>query len=101
MKGPARGIAIMVAGLLVFAVLNGVVKSQAERFPVTEIIFFRNFFGLIPLLAAVPFTAGWRALRPVNVRGHLIQAAAMSYRTALAIHTQPQCTDRTSHCRRP
>ena len=78
MKGPLLGIAIMIAGLLVFAVLNGVVKDQAQRFPVTEIVFFRNLFGLIPLLAAVPFAGGWRSLRPVNVPGHLIQAAAMS-----------------------
>lgn len=78
MSRPARGIAIMVLGLLVFTILNGVVKDQAQRFPVTEIIFFRNLFGLIPLLAAVPFIGGWRTLRPVNVPGHLIQAVAMS-----------------------
>ena len=46
MSKPARGIAIMVLGLLVFTILNGVVKDQAQRFPVTEIIFFRNLFGL-------------------------------------------------------
>jgi drug/metabolite transporter (DMT)-like permease len=78
MNGPARGIAIMILGLLVFAVLNGVVKDQAQRFPVTEIIFFRNLFGLVPLLIAVPFSGGWTSLRPVNVAGHLLQAVAMS-----------------------
>jgi len=78
MSKPTRGIAIMVLGLLVFTILNGVVKDQAQRFPVTEIIFFRNLFGLIPLLAAVPFIGGWRTLRPVNLPGHLIQAVAMS-----------------------
>ena len=35
MSSAARGIAIMVVVLLVFAVLNGVVKDQAQRFPVT------------------------------------------------------------------
>ena len=78
MSKPTRGIAIMVVGLLVFAILNGVVKDQAHRFPVTEIIFFRNLFGLVPLIAAVPFIGGLRALRPVNLPGHLIQAVAMS-----------------------
>jgi drug/metabolite transporter (DMT)-like permease len=78
MNGTARGIAIMVAGLLVFAVLNGVVKDQAQRFPVTEIIFFRNLFGLLPLLIAVPFNGGWGVLKPRNVSGHLLQAVAMS-----------------------
>jgi len=78
MSKPARGIAIMILGLLVFAVLNGVVKDQAQRFPVTEIIFFRNLFGLIPLLAVVPLIGGWQILRPVNLPGHLIQAVAMS-----------------------
>jgi drug/metabolite transporter (DMT)-like permease len=73
-----RGIAIMILGLLVFAVLNGVVKDQAQRFPVTEIIFFRNLFGLLPLLAAVPFSGGWPSLKPSNIAGHLLQAVAMS-----------------------
>jgi drug/metabolite transporter (DMT)-like permease len=78
MNAPGRGIAIMVAGLLVCAVLNGVVKDQAQRFPVTDIIFFRNLFGLVPLLIAVPFNGGWAGLRPRNVPGHLVQAIAMS-----------------------
>jgi drug/metabolite transporter (DMT)-like permease len=78
MNGPARGIAIMVVGLLVFAVLNGVVKDQAQRFPVTEIIFFRNLFGLLPLMIAVPFNGGWGLLKPHNIAGHLLQAVAMS-----------------------
>jgi drug/metabolite transporter (DMT)-like permease len=77
-SAPGRGIAIMILGLLVFAVLNGVVKDLAQRFPVTEIILFRNLFGLVPLLAALPFNGGWSSLRPVNVVGHLVQAIAMS-----------------------
>ena len=78
MSNTVRGIAIMVVGLLVFAVLNGVVKEQARHFPVTEIIFFRNLLGLVPLLLAVPFSGGWTLLRPVNLPGHLLQAVAMS-----------------------
>lgn len=78
MNRPGRGIAIMVLGLLVFAVLNGVVKDLAQRFPVTEIIFFRNLFGLVPLLFAVPFNGGWATLKPKNIPGHLVQAVAMS-----------------------
>ena len=78
MSGTTKGIAIMVAGLLVFAVLNGVVKDQAQRFPVTEIIFFRNLFGFLPLLIAVPFNGGWGVLKPSNISGHLVQAVAMS-----------------------
>jgi drug/metabolite transporter (DMT)-like permease len=75
---PTTGVLIMLAALCVFAVLNGVVKDQAASFPVTQIIFFRNFFGLIPLLLVVPFLGGWGVLRISRPAHHLLQAGFMS-----------------------
>src|SRR5262249_38435497 len=40
-----RGMLLMISGLALFSVLNGVVKFLAETFPVNQIIFFRNFFA--------------------------------------------------------
>src|SRR5882724_8975473 len=70
-----RGMLLMVAGLALFSLLNGVVKGLAETFPVNQIIFFRNLLALVTLLAMVPGLGGLRALRPVNPGGLALQAA--------------------------
>ncbi|MDR3493857.1 MAG: DMT family transporter [Ancalomicrobiaceae bacterium] len=44
-----KGIAIMLSGLLLFAVMNAMVKQLAAAFPVNQIVFFRGALGLVPL----------------------------------------------------
>jgi drug/metabolite transporter (DMT)-like permease len=75
---PAKGILIMLLSLAVFAVLNGVVKDLMQRFPANEIIFFRNAFGLLPLLMLLPWAGGLSILKPQAPFGHVLQALAMS-----------------------
>ncbi|MDR3472926.1 MAG: DMT family transporter [Devosia sp.] len=75
---PLRGILIMVTSLSVFAVLNGVVKEQAQHFPVNEIIFCRNLFGLVPLAFLLPRLGGIKILRPSRTWLLMAQALAMS-----------------------
>jgi drug/metabolite transporter (DMT)-like permease len=70
-----RGMLLMIAGLALFSVLNGVVKFLAETFPVNQIIFFRNFFALATLLAMAPALGGLKALRVSNKGGLALQAA--------------------------
>lgn len=69
-----RGMLLMLAGLALFSLLNGLVKFLAETFPVTEIIFFRNLFALVTLLAMVPGLGGVKALRTTNKGGLALQA---------------------------
>src|SRR5690348_16874327 len=69
-----RGMLLMIAGLALFSVLNGVVKFLAETFPVNQIIFFRNFFALATLLAMAPALGGLPALRASNKGGLALQA---------------------------
>ena len=69
-----RGMLLMLAGLALFSVLNGRVKFLAEAFPVNQIIFFRNAFALVTLLAMAPGLGGLRALHPANKRGLALQA---------------------------
>jgi len=69
-----RGMLLMIAGLALFSVLNGVVKFLAETFPVNQIIFFRNFFALATLLAMAPALGGLKALRASNKGGLALQA---------------------------
>ena len=69
-----RGMLLMIAGLALFSLLNGLVKFLAETFPVNQIIFFRNFFALATLLAMAPALGGLRALRVSNKGGLALQA---------------------------
>ena len=69
-----RGMLLMIAGLALFSVLNGLVKFLAETFPVNQIIFFRNFSALATLLAMAPALGGLKALRVTNQGGLALQA---------------------------
>lgn len=46
---PLTGLVLMITGVALFSILNGVVKAQMEVFPVAQVIFFRNAFALVPL----------------------------------------------------
>jgi drug/metabolite transporter (DMT)-like permease len=69
-----RGMLLMVAGLALFSLLNGLVKALAETFPISQIIFFRNLFALATLLAMAPGLGGFKALRPTDKGGLALQA---------------------------
>ena len=56
--------------------MAALVKMAAERGAHTlEIVFFRNFFALVPFLAYVGATRGWAVLRTQRPVGHLIRSA--------------------------
>ncbi|WP_181702442.1 DMT family transporter [Chthonobacter albigriseus] len=48
-RAARKGIAIMLAGIVLFAFMNAVVKELAAVFPVNQIVFFRGLIGLLPL----------------------------------------------------
>jgi drug/metabolite transporter (DMT)-like permease len=48
-----RGIAYVSGSIFVFAMGNVLVKYLAADYPVSEIVFFRSFFALIPILAII------------------------------------------------
>lgn len=56
-----KGVLLMLGGLALFSILNGVVKAQAAIFPVNQIVFFRNSFGLLSLVLLMQMMGG-RAL---------------------------------------
>jgi drug/metabolite transporter (DMT)-like permease len=56
-----KGVLLMLGGLALFSILNGVVKAQAATFPVNQIVFFRNSFGLFSLVLLMQMMGG-RAL---------------------------------------
>ena len=65
-----HGILLMVVGLALFSVLNGVVKSLMVDFPVNQVVFLRNALALVTLLLMARNFGGLQALR-VNRAGPL------------------------------
>jgi drug/metabolite transporter (DMT)-like permease len=45
-----RGIALACAAVFVFSAVNALAKWQAASYPISEIVFFRSLFALIPVL---------------------------------------------------
>lgn len=66
-RDPRRGLWLMFLGLALFSILNGVVKAQAEIFPINQIVFFRNAGGAITLFAVF----AWSGRMPRLVRRDL------------------------------
>ena len=73
-----KGIAFMLGGLALFSILNGVVKAQAAIFPVNQIIFFRNGFGLIALLVVIQAMGGRALLTTRRPAAQALQALLFS-----------------------
>ena len=48
-----KGILFMVGAVSLFAIQNAVVKDLVSAYPVSQVVFFRYFFGLIPILFLV------------------------------------------------
>lgn len=69
-----RGVVMMLIGLALFSILNGVVKALAETFAVNQIIFFRNSVALVTLLLMARGLGGFAALKVRNRAGMALQA---------------------------
>ena len=63
-----KAVLIMLLGIALFSILNGVVKDQAARFPVNQIVFFRNAFALPPLILVLVMTGSLHRLRKLRER---------------------------------
>lgn len=57
------GLAYAGAGMLLMAIMDTIVKWLSNGYPVSEILVFRNLFGLLPLLVALAMTGGAKNLR--------------------------------------
>jgi drug/metabolite transporter (DMT)-like permease len=70
-----RGFAFVISSVLVFAVVNAIVKWLVVRYSVVEIICFRSSFALLPCLVLIATHGGWRVLRTHRLREHVTRAA--------------------------
>lgn len=72
---PVKGILLKTASAFVFTVMVTLVKVLSDRLPVGEILFSRNFFALIPVLAMVTWRREWGvAFKTKQPLGHLSRA---------------------------
>jgi drug/metabolite transporter (DMT)-like permease len=65
----------MFLGLALFSILNGVVKAQAEIFPVNQIVFFRNAGGALALLVILLWLGEAHRIRLRRLPLNLLQMA--------------------------
>jgi|LFEF01.1.fsa_nt_gb drug/metabolite transporter (DMT)-like permease len=68
---PLLGISLKLLSALAFTLMSAAIKHMSSRYPTGELVFFRSFFALIPLLIWL----AWRselpgALKTRNLRGH-------------------------------
>nr|WP_255616413.1 DMT family transporter [Microvirga puerhi] len=68
------GISLKVLSALVFTLMSAGVKTLAADYPVGELVFFRTFFALIPLLVWLAWQGDLiNAIRTDNVPGHFLR----------------------------
>ncbi len=70
-----KGVLYASAGVFVFSLLNVLLKETLRAYPVNEVIFFRNFFALLPLAGIVLLRRGAMRPRPSpRLPMHLLRA---------------------------
>lgn len=65
------GITMMLASVILFMILNSLVKFLGERYPVNQLVFFRNAFALFPVIAVMFAQGGVKTLRTEHFPGHV------------------------------
>ncbi len=66
------GIGMMLGSVLLFSMMNVLVKILTDRYPVAEVTFFRSAFALVPVAAAITLQGGWAtSLRTERPWGHV------------------------------
>lgn len=75
----ALGIGLKVVSALAFTVMSTLVKLVSDRFPIGEIVFYRSFFALVPLMAWLAARGEIiDAVRTPNLQGHVRRSVAGS-----------------------
>jgi len=72
----ARGIAMQLIAVAGFSVMALLIKLLDGRIPTSEIILFRCWPALIPLLLYLPMQGGWSALKTRRPGWHLVRTGA-------------------------
>lgn len=74
LSGPLRGIVLKVLSVCCFVVMATQLKATGDM-PAGELVFFRCFFALLPVLAYLAWKRQLRSgLRTANLKGHVLRA---------------------------
>lgn len=68
------GIIFMILSVISFSVMDIVVKLMSPHYPTGQLIFFRGFFGLIPILFIIPKERFGNLLKTEKIKLHLVRA---------------------------
>jgi len=81
-----RGIAYMIVSVFVFAVANAIAKWLVAEYPVSEVVFFRCLFALVPCGLLVATHGGLAALRTRRLKDHALRSGSQ-FLSMVAIFT--------------
>lgn len=70
---PLRGIILVNLAVLVFTLMDGLVKLAATTYPIGQIVFFRNLCAFIPVLWFISRSGGIALLRTRRPLAHIIR----------------------------
>ena len=87
-----RGIAFACAAVVVFSAVNAMAKWQAASYPISEIVFFRSLFALLPVLLLAVRGGFGRALATSMPGTHFLRSLiwfVSVYSTFAAYHLLP------------
>ena len=91
-RDPLRGALIMLVGMALFSILNGVVKAQAQHYPINQIVFFRNAGGVLPLMLILLLSGRLHDLRTRHPLRHVLLTISMTggiFFSFTAFHLMP------------
>ena len=74
--GNGRGILMQLIAVAGFATMGLMIKLLEGRYPTSEIILFRCWPALIPLLLYLPMQGGWKALKTRRPQWHAVRCIA-------------------------
>lgn len=69
-----RGIGCMVLAVLVFAVMDAMIKRLAQDYGTFQIMFFRSLFALVPIGVMIAWKGGLATLRTRRPGGHVLRS---------------------------
>jgi len=69
-----RGIGLLMLALLVFAVMDVLIKWTSSTYGTLQIVFFRSAFGLLPLMLLVARSGGFALLKTSRAGGHVARS---------------------------
>lgn len=71
-----KGVVLMIAGIAFLSANDAVSKHLAERYPLGQVVFLRQFAGLMVALPYALATTGLASFHVVNRKGQIVRAVA-------------------------